>query len=402
VSGRRLAFVIHDLNSWGGMERCTLEVARRLSHRWPVDVHAFTLEDPHLKDGWGDLTFHRVPALPVAVSPIRTIWFYLLVTPRLRRARRSAPAGTLVHASGACSLVSDVIQVHFVQAAWAESLRRLPARETMTPRMARASGPTQALLRWYYRSVVAFNAWTERLTFTPQKTYVAVSGGIRQELRQRLRLVDRVHVVYHGVEMGEFHPAGAGDEDRARLRGSLGIGDAETVALLVGALDRKGLDKAMEALASLEAPHRQSTRLLAIGGGDHAAFQRLAERLGVSDRVILLPHQKGIARYFRAADLFVFPTLYEPFGMVILEAMACGLPPIVSRSAGAAELVQEGVSGLLLDDPRDVHAIATAWRRLLDPGVRNPMAAEALAVARLRSWDRVAAEYERILEPLMT
>src|SRR5688572_22333216 len=87
---RRLAFVIHDMNSWGGHDRSTMEIARRLSHRWPVDVVAFTLNDPQGLGAWGDVRFHRVspdlnrPALAKFTYFFAGSWPHLRLLPRFR------------------------------------------------------------------------------------------------------------------------------------------------------------------------------------------------------------------------------------------------------------------------------------------------------------------------------
>lgn len=228
-----------------------------------------------------------------------------------------------------------------------------------------------------------------------------MSHGVARELERHYGLREQVHVVHHGVDAARFHPSSDPGE-RERTRREIGTLAGETVALFVGAYGRKGLACAVEAMALLSPGERAALRLVAVGAGDREAHLRLARERGLGDRVVLLSHTKEIGRVYRAADLFVFPTLYEPFGLVILEAMACGLPPIVSRDAGAAELIEHGVSGLLLEDPEDPRELAACLRRLASDGPgRARMGREALAAASARTWDRVAEEYAAVLAPLM-
>src|SRR3954469_16604683 len=84
-----------------------------------------------------------------------------------------------------------------------------------------------------------------------------------------------------------------------------------------------------------------------------------------------------VARFHAAADVFALPTTYEPFGLVIIESMASGLPVITSRLAGASPAVDAGENGLLLDDPRDVSQLTEHLRLLLDPDVRERMGSAA-------------------------
>jgi glycosyltransferase involved in cell wall biosynthesis len=96
---------------------------------------------------------------------------------------------------------------------------------------------------------------------------------------------------------------------------------------------------------------------------------------------------------FAAADAFVFPTVYDPYGLVIGEAMAAGLPVVTSRMAGAAELITHGTDGLLTDLAWDTDAIASHLARLRDnPELRNRLGTAARARIEPFTWDRAADE----------
>ena len=152
----------------------------------------------------------------------------------------------------------------------------------------------------------------------------------------------------------------------------------------------------------LDASARKRTRLVAIGQGNRERFLHVARQEGCAERVTLLDPMRSIAGHYRAADLLIFPTLYEPFGMVIAEALASGLPAVVSRIAGAAELMRDGFEGFLLDDPADVDQIASAWTRLAaDDARRREMGKLARLAVAGRSWDVVAGEHLAVLEPLL-
>lgn len=402
ATGRRLVLVIHHMNSWGGQERCTLEVARRLSHRWPVDIYAFTLEGSDLSEGWGDVRFHKIRPHVEHPELLRSICFYAATVPSLWVAR-CGEQKALIHAAGACSLVSDIVQVHYVHSAWKARRANLPEHLRLPARAISKGGLGTSLRMAYDQVLLEFNVFTERITFGRGKTYIAISECVARELREYLGIEDRVHVIHHGVDPHQFHPV---DEetrgDRDRIRRECGIQPDEVVAVFVGAYDRKGLATAVEALALIPRANIPRLKLMAIGGGDKERYVSLARRCGVEERIILAGHRKDVARYYRAGDLFLFPTLYEPFGMVILEAMASGLPPVVSRLAGAAELIEGGVSGMLLEDPSDPKEIAAALGPLIaDEKARVEMGSRARAAVADRTWDRVAWEYGRVLEPLM-
>lgn len=396
---RSLAFVLHDLNPWGGHDRSTLEIARRLSHVWPVEIHAYSFQDPQGSSAWGNHRFSRVFLDPRRPAALRILWFYLATLPGLRfwpkLLGREAP---LVHATGSCSFVSDVVQVQFVHAAWKATQKRLGWEE---------SGPRSSKLSWiYHRLLLRHNEWMERQVYSGEKTFIAISHSVARELGDLFGIQDRIHVIHHGVDSNEFRPADGVaelEERRSRIRKEIGLREGEKAALFVGAYERKGLGVAIEAMARLSPQARSKIRLVAVGGGNHEKFLAHARRQGVEDRVVLLGHRKNIAEVYQASDLFVLPTLYEPFGLVILEALASGLPSIVSRLAGASELIRDGESGILIQDPTQPDEVARALERLArDEDLCLSMGKKARELAVARSWDQVAREYAEVLAPLMS
>ena len=108
-----------------------------------------------------------------------------------------------------------------------------------------------------------------------------------------------------------------------------------------------------------------------------------------------------IEKYFSSADIFVFPTLYEPFGLVILEAMASGLPVVTSKLAGAAELIENGKDGLLLDDPKNPKEIAEKVNYLIEnERIRRAMGRNARKKAEKHPWERTAKEMLEVFEKI--
>ena len=152
---------------------------------------------------------------------------------------------------------------------------------------------------------------------------------------------------------------------RDRLRRSWAPLPGECLALYVGNL-QKGAAAAIRATARVA-----GVRLVLVSGSNSDADRAVARAEGAADRVVFQPYSRQIERYFAAADVFLFPTLYEPYGMVISEAMAAGLPVVTSRAAGAAELIEHGENGWLTADPWDPDPIAEGLRALAgDPALR--------------------------------
>ena len=125
------------------------------------------------------------------------------------------------------------------------------------------------------------------------------------------------------------------------------VGDANCPLFIFASMDfeGKGLLTVLRSLALLE---DRKARLLVLGDGPVARFRRIAHRLGIAEQVVFLGRRSDIQRFYSAGDLFVLPTAYEPFPNVNLEAMACGLPVLTTRTAGGVDIVEENVNGYLL------------------------------------------------------
>ncbi len=160
--------------------------------------------------------------------------------------------------------------------------------------------------------------------------------------------------------------------------------------LFVGEYRRKGLGTVIRAVGSLKTA---DVHLLAVGKGDRQFYEALATQEGLSGRATFAGPTRDVERVFGAADVFAFPTYYEPFGMVITEAMASGLPVVTSRNAGAAEMIEHGKSGLLVDRPADAKDLAQKLELLIsNVELRKEMGLQAQAAAAAYSWAQMAED----------
>ena len=231
-----------------------------------------------------------------------------------------------------------------------------------------------------------------RYTRGNYRRVLAISELVRQQILTRYRLPPGdVETLHPGVDLARFAPdPGA----RERTRSMLGIErDAPLVAFLGSDYRRKGVDTLIAALARLPGAHA-----FVIGGeraDRRAAFESEARAAGLAARIHWLGVQPDPQRWLAAADLMLFPTHFDAFGSAVLEALACGVPAVVSRRAGAAELVTEGKTGAVLDAPGDGAAWAAAARPFLDPARRSELRAFARADAERHPWIR---HVQRVLE----
>lgn len=215
---------------------------------------------------------------------------------------------------------------------------------------------------------------------------------------------DRLAVVAPGVDLDLFRPASVGCEQvvRRRARRAAGLPEHGALVTFVGRIQPlKAPDVLLRAAAELRArdPRLADDLTVAIVGGhsgsglEHpTALVDLAGSLGISPQVRFLPPQPGpaLADIYRASDLVAVPSYNESFGLVALEAQACGTPVVAAATGGLVTAVRDGVSGVLLDghDPAD-------WARVLGdllaaPARRAQLSAGAVAHASSFSWDRTA------------
>ena len=172
------------------------------------------------------------------------------------------------------------------------------------------------------------------------------------------------------------------------------IGPDKVVALIVAQdFRRKGLRPAIEAVARVDDPRLV---LLVVGKPDPREYRQLAARLGVTDRVIFAGATADTYGFYRAADLFVLPTWHDPCSLVVLEALAMGLPTITTAQNGASEIIEEGRHGYVLNDPSDVAGLTRCIKQLLDPQTRQAQREACLALRPRLSYEHHLDQLEAL------
>jgi UDP-glucose:(heptosyl)LPS alpha-1,3-glucosyltransferase len=203
-------------------------------------------------------------------------------------------------------------------------------------------------------------------------------------------------VVPNGVDAQSFSPE-ARNARRIEARRHFGYQEDEFVLLLLGNdWSVKGLPTMLSAVAGCTS---LPLRVLVAGSDSAGPYQAQARQLGILDRCTWASPNPDALSFYAAADVYVSPSLEDSFGLPVAEAMACGLPVITSPFAGIAELVESGVDGFVLRDPKDSVELALVLEELFRDPARRQRVGEAAARKALEwTWDRNAAAIWELLE----
>jgi UDP-glucose:(heptosyl)LPS alpha-1,3-glucosyltransferase len=172
---------------------------------------------------------------------------------------------------------------------------------------------------------------------------------------------DKIDVIYNGVDLELFHPKHKAS--RERVRRELGV-DSEAFVIFFPSnnFKRKGLKTLIHATAEL---NQKSAMIWVAGKGREAPFHGLAKKLKIGHQILFLKKRSDMEKLYGAADVMVLPTQYDSFSNVVLEALASGLPVITTRNNGAAEAIQQGENGFVLEDYKDAAGLKGFIREVI-------------------------------------
>ena len=363
-------------SSGGGAESYSIRLVEQLAARH--EIHVFAQQIAHQ---WPGVTYHRVSSPLAKPRWINQLWY--------------ATATWLATRRG-----FDVVHSH--ENSWHGRVQTIHVRPVRHNLLAGRSGWRRAL-RWLKIATsprLLTYLWLEGARFRqrPGQQVVLTSSSLQADaVAAYPHAAAAMSVVTPGVTMPE--PGW----DPATARRELGLpAGARLLLFVANDYARKGLATLLEALALLP----RDLQLVVVGHpGQQRRFSDIAAALGVSQQVHFLGAIDRLALAYQAADMLVHPTLEDTFAMVVLEALAYGLPVVVSGPAqcGISTLLRDGREALLLTDPRDAKALAEAVRRVLaDAPLRQRLASQAREFARDHDWERAADGYERLYRASIT
>jgi glycosyltransferase involved in cell wall biosynthesis len=369
-----LAVVSPFIDKRHGTERRVAEWTSRLTDDYDVHVYSQRVEDLDLSK----LTWHRIPKFP---GPHLGNFLWWLAANHVWRWWDRAFRGIghdLVFTAGTNCFDADAISIHIVFAEFVRQVRP----ELLFSRNPVRSWPRLLHRRVYYRLIIAL----ERHLYTrPRAQLILIARKTQADLDRFYGPHDPLPVLYMGLDHAVFNPERRVARREAARKEFAIPGDQFAFLLVGNDWRKKGLFTILEALHLLaDLP----VALYVAGSDETRPYDAPIERLKLSDRVRFLPSRGDVAYYYSAADAYVGPSLEDTFAQPPMEAMACGLPVITTSTNGTAEIITDGVDGLILADPNDARTLAAQMRALCEnPALRTRLAERAAQTAARFTWD---------------
>lgn len=371
----KIALITRGCRPGAGIQLYAFELARRLAKQH--DVHLLT--DPREAAECG------ARVVPVNV-PVKPLWHSIVAFSSKAGFEAQKHGYDLVHTQGSDGRWGHVVTAHSCHLAGMRASLKL--QPTLVNQLRKWFSPA-------HRAVVQM----ERSAFSSARRIIAVSRRVRRQIRAAYPCTRRipVRVIYPGVDSRVFSPE-AVSTLRPFARARLGFSEQHVVFLLVANSPRlKGAERLIRALSLTNRATGQL--LIASGNANTGRLKQLARQRGVAGRVHFLRVGSKILEAYAAGDVYISLPEYESFGLTVLEAMACGLPIVLTRNAGAAELVTSGREGVLLPALVGDGEVARVMEELAaHPEQRAVLGRQARRTAETYSWDRMVGEIEEVYD----
>jgi UDP-glucose:(heptosyl)LPS alpha-1,3-glucosyltransferase len=368
MNKKRIGIVIQKYGQIGGAENFTFNLTERLAKFKDLEIHVFANE---WERGCSSVMFHKVPMIkyPRWLKPISFAYFASRAVKKM--------CCDIVH-SHERIFNMDILTYHGIpHVTWAKRIKK------------------SYYLSWFDRSTI----WTEKRGFSNESLLVLpVSSLVKDELLGVFNIPeDRIEIIHPGIELSKYMPSEP-HEHRKKIRQLHNISNNDVVILFVSMnFEIKNLDLVLQAIAHLSS-HLKSIKLLVAGKGNTKKYTKIADSLGISENVIFTGVVRNIHEYYLASDIFVLPSQFDTFALVVLEAMASGLPVIISSNVGAKDIIDPDLNGIILPENYTSKNMAEALERLMNLDYRKSLAKQALKTAELYSWDNHVNKIKKIYD----
>ncbi|GBE04404.1 lipopolysaccharide core biosynthesis protein RfaG [bacterium BMS3Abin10] len=328
----KIALIRKNYTPYGGAEKY-LELVSRELHSQGHDIHIFTA------DPWPDAPFsiHRIGVLrkPSFLSNV-------LFASRLRKNMLNSRFDCVL--SFERTFLQDIYRAG--DGCHKEWLKKRGAIESSVKRFSFKLNPHHRIL-----------LYLEKKCFENSKIIIANSNMVKQDILHHYPVPeDKIQVIHNGIDLNRYRPAGK--EQKEALKRSLGVVDIKDSRIILfagGDFRRKGLSVLFKAFSLMD---RKDLKLIVAGRPVNQRYAEEAKKLGIDKDIIFRGAEKKIEDLYAISDIFVLPTIYDPFSNAVLEAMASGLPVVTTSSNGASELIDNGKQGFVIQDPLDSGMLA--------------------------------------------
>ena len=383
MTRKRIAVFDHFFQRGNPIGSCQRNVVSALAEQYDATVFA-TVHDPPPCEG---VSYVNVPALRRPIALLYVIYHLssLVRYSLLRIARRDRL--DLIQSGETFFFLADIYYVHFCNRAY---LKLKPSPIHLNS--------LRGWSNWFDHLVQAF---IEPLAFRRAKAIVACSRGLARDIvREYPFCRDKIHVIQNAIDLARMRrPVDFRREDARR---ALGFSEEDKVFAFValGHFERKGLPILIDAVAQT----RQSKiKLLVVGGRDAlvAPYRKRANDLGLGAQVVFAGSQDDVRPLLWASDAFAFPSFYEAFSLVILEAAASGLPIIAPNINGVEEILSDGENGYLVSHSAESVSAALTRFAALDAARRHEMGLAAARAVEQFNHDRFGKAWRDLYMRLM-
>jgi len=359
----RVAIAIPKYGLIGGAEGFVYNLTERLAMHEDFDIHVLANQ---WRQGKAPVTFRKVPIIPFPrwVGPISFAYFVQQAIQSVRY--------DIVHSHDRI-FGMDLLTFHGIpHKTWIKETKRNH-------------------LSLFDRAM----DWVEQKTFSGPDIpmILPVSNLVKEQLLKLYNIpASKIHVIHPGVNLDRFTSL---DKETSRLdiRQRHSLSQDDIVVLFVSMnFELKRLELLLEGVADLIGRGNKylALKVLVVGKGNIKRYSAMANKLGIAERVVFTGVTREVEKYYLASDIFALPSRFDTFGLVVLEAMAAGLPVIISRRMGARDIVDTDVTGFVLSENPTPSDMAKALSSLMDPNRRIKMGENSRQAAKKYNWDQVA------------
>jgi glycosyltransferase involved in cell wall biosynthesis len=351
----------------GGIQTYVLGLSKALAARG-VKVHLFIIGQ--------ELEIEGIEVHPIKAFPVPRLTAGLYTTFALNAARHVKRYDL------------DIIHGHSMYAGGYALAKRLPFVVTLHgTQLSELRATLETRPRPNHVLTDSFSMVMERMAASKADLVIAVCKRHKEEIMEQYGIEeDRIRVVYEGIDVQRFSPSECKGKD----------------VLFVGRLhQRKGLDRLLKAFKKVKESDPEARLRIAGKGEGEKEYKALSRKLGIDDVVQFLGHVPDdvLPGLYTSSSLFIMPSYYEGFGLVLLEAMASGLPVLAGDTGVAPELVQNGKNGFIIDET-DLHS--RILEVLSDEALKRDMGKRNRAIMEKDlSWDNVAGNMVKVYKELL-